>query len=69
MCLVSTTEPVTAADHVPESIQQSVSAEDRGTFERVIAAQIEAIRAGNAAGAYSFAAPGIQAKFGSPAPS
>lgn len=57
-----------AAPHAAaQTAQEPVSAEDRATFERVIGAQIEAFRAGNAADAFSFAAPGIQAKFGTPA--
>jgi hypothetical protein len=47
--------------------QNTVSAADEEEFRKAIAAQIEALRAGDAPAAFAFASPGIQAKFGSPA--
>ena len=43
------------------------SADDKAAFQRIISAQISAFQADDAAGAFRFASPALQAKFGSPA--
>lgn len=47
--------------------QVQASEADRAQFRRAIDGQIAALRAGDAARAFSFASPGIQARFGNPA--
>ncbi len=43
------------------------SAGDKAAFQRIISAQISAFQADDAAGAFTFASPDLQAKFGSAA--
>lgn len=43
------------------------SADDKAAFQRIISAQMSAFKADDAAGAFRFASPNLQAKFGSPA--
>lgn len=66
--------PICAAGPVPPAFAQTtpaleaqVSEADETEFRRIIAGQINALRAGDGAAAFSFASPGIQAKFGDPA--
>ncbi len=54
------------AQQAPEAVNQ-VSPADEAEFQRVIAAQIEALRTKDGPAAFAFASPGIQAKFGNPA--
>ena len=49
------------------SPQAEASDVDRAQFRRAIEGQIDALRAGDASRAFSFASPGIQARFGNPA--
>jgi len=51
---------------VPLPTQAQVAAPDWTQIKRVVAAQRDALKAGNAELAFSFAAPGIRAQFGSP---
>ncbi len=48
----------------PAMAQDEVTAADRAAIRTVIEAQLEAFRRDDAAAAFSFAAPGIQARFG-----
>jgi hypothetical protein len=44
-----------------------MSAADKAAFQAIISAQISAFKADDATGAFGFASPDLQAKFGSPA--
>lgn len=49
------------------AVADPTSAADKAAFQDIISAQMSAFRADDAAGAFGFASPNLQAKFGSPA--